>query len=139
MNDPSIKLSANSSSLLWRPFGLYKFVGNHSPSSTSRQGVIYAHVDLAVLRSSDCILTFVPCSVCCEAGTGSERGFPLCADLIVTVLFLEGISGASYYEGSFSNIRRAADGSYVAVSSRGNFFLTWSPGQSNWQPHNRPQ
>ena len=72
-------------------------------------------------------------------GQGSERGSSLCADLIVTVLLLEGISGASYYEGSFSNIRRAADGSYVAVSSRGNFFLTWSPGQSNWQPHNRPQ
>jgi len=50
-----------------------------------------------------------------------------------------GISGASYYEGTFSNIKRATDGSYVAVSSRGNFFLTWSPGEVNWTPHNRPQ
>lgn len=40
-----------------------------------------------------------------------------------------GISGASYYEGSFSNIARSPSGDYVAVSSRGNFFMTWTPGQ----------
>eukprot|EP00798_Chlamydomonas_sp_ICE-L_P008833 gene8833-90_t len=49
-----------------------------------------------------------------------------------------GISGASYYEGSFSNIARNQDGEYVAVSSRGNFYMTWAPGQSYWLPHNRP-
>lgn len=49
-----------------------------------------------------------------------------------------GISGASYYEGSFSNIARSPTGDYVAVSSRGNFFMTWTPGQEYWQPHNRP-
>eukprot|EP00270_Netrium_digitus_P004294 TRINITY_DN152_c0_g1_i1.p1 TRINITY_DN152_c0_g1~~TRINITY_DN152_c0_g1_i1.p1 ORF type:complete len:441 (+),score=68.65 TRINITY_DN152_c0_g1_i1:60-1325(+) len=48
-----------------------------------------------------------------------------------------GISGASYYTGTFSNVNRSDSGDYVAVSSRGNFFLTWEPGQSFWQPHNR--
>lgn len=49
-----------------------------------------------------------------------------------------GISGASYYEGYFSQVNRADNGKYVAVSSRGNFFMTWEPGQTYWQPHNRP-
>ena len=35
-------------------------------------------------------------------------------------------------------MQRGPKGDYVAVSSRGNFFLTWSPGETYWQPHNRP-
>lgn len=49
-----------------------------------------------------------------------------------------GISGASYYEGSFANIVRSKEGNYVGVSSRGNFYMTWSPGDAAWKPHNRP-
>lgn len=48
-----------------------------------------------------------------------------------------GISGASYYTGTFSTVNRSPQGNYVAVSSRGNFYLTWEPGQPYWQPHNR--
>jgi photosystem II stability/assembly factor-like uncharacterized protein len=48
-----------------------------------------------------------------------------------------GIQGASYYTGTFSTVRRNGDGSYVGVSSRGNFYMTWEPGQAYWQPHNR--
>ncbi|KAH7427284.1 hypothetical protein KP509_10G037400 [Ceratopteris richardii] len=48
-----------------------------------------------------------------------------------------GVSGASYYTGTFNTINRSETGDYVAVSSRGNFYLTWEPGQSYWQPHNR--
>ena len=46
-------------------------------------------------------------------------------------------SGASYYTGSFSKVARNDRGEYIGLSSRGNFYMTWEPGQSYWQPHNR--
>ena len=48
-----------------------------------------------------------------------------------------GIQGASYYTGTFSSVQRKQDGTYVGLSSRGNFYMTWEPGQTYWQPHNR--
>ena len=48
-----------------------------------------------------------------------------------------GVQGASYYTGTLSTIARNDDGDYIGLSSRGNFYMTWSPGQAYWQPHNR--
>jgi len=48
-----------------------------------------------------------------------------------------GVSGASYFSGNIINQVRDDSGAYLAVSGRGNFFLTWEPGQDFWVPHNR--
>lgn len=39
--------------------------------------------------------------------------------------------------GVVRNMNRGADGSYAAVSSRGNFYSLWEPGELEWQPFNR--
>lgn len=48
-----------------------------------------------------------------------------------------GISGASYFTGSIIGVIRDNSGSYLAISRRGNFFLTWKPGQEFWIPRAR--
>jgi len=39
--------------------------------------------------------------------------------------------------GAVRELRRSAEGDYVSVSSLGNFFSTWDPGQPRWQVHQR--
>jgi photosystem II stability/assembly factor-like uncharacterized protein len=39
--------------------------------------------------------------------------------------------------GAVRDLRRSGDGSYVSVSSLGNFYATWKPGQEIWQVHQR--
>jgi photosystem II stability/assembly factor-like uncharacterized protein len=48
-----------------------------------------------------------------------------------------GTSGASFFTGKIANQIRDNSGNYLAIGSRGNLFLTWSPGQDYWIPHNR--
>ena len=39
--------------------------------------------------------------------------------------------------GAVRDLRRSGDGSYVSVSSLGNFYATWEPGDAVWQVHQR--
>ena len=39
--------------------------------------------------------------------------------------------------GAVRDLRRSDDGSYVSVSSLGNFYATWGPGDAVWQVHQR--
>jgi photosystem II stability/assembly factor-like uncharacterized protein len=39
--------------------------------------------------------------------------------------------------GAVRDIRRSPEGRYVSVSSLGNFFATWNPGEGVWTPHQR--
>ena len=39
--------------------------------------------------------------------------------------------------GAVRDLRRGDDGQYVSVSGLGNFFATWTPGESAWTPHQR--
>jgi photosystem II stability/assembly factor-like uncharacterized protein len=39
--------------------------------------------------------------------------------------------------GAVRDLRRSPEGDYVSVSSLGNFFATWEPGQSAWAVHQR--
>jgi photosystem II stability/assembly factor-like uncharacterized protein len=48
-----------------------------------------------------------------------------------------GTSGASFFSGKIANQIRDDKGNYLAIGSRGNLFLTWSPGNDYWIPHNR--
>ncbi|CAE7505560.1 hcf136 [Symbiodinium natans] len=48
-----------------------------------------------------------------------------------------GVSGGSYFTGSVKSIKRNSKGEYLAIAQRGNFYLSFVPGDTRWVPHNR--
>jgi len=61
----------------------------------------------------------------------------------VGAIYRTGDAGASWEAlvgdaaGAIRDLRRSPDGSYVSVSSLGNFYATWEPGQAAWGVHQR--
>ena len=76
------------------------------------------------------------------AVTATGRGS---AELATTVgaIYLTNDAGITWQAevsdaaGAVRDLRRSSEGHYVSVSSLGNFFATWEPGQAVWQPHQR--
>lgn len=70
---------------------------------------------------------------------------PKSAELATNVgaVYRTGDAGSSWQAlvgdaaGAIRDLRRSPEGDYVSVSSLGNFFATWEPGQSAWQVHQR--
>jgi photosystem II stability/assembly factor-like uncharacterized protein len=124
---PTILLHSNDSGTTWKYIPLSSKLpgtpikviakGNGRAEMITDQGAIYTSTDV---------------------GKTWQAALQETVDATLNRTVSSGISGASYFEGFFSNVSRSDNGRYVAVSSRGNFFMTWTPGDNNWTPHNRP-
>jgi len=123
---PSVLLHTTDSGKSWEriplspklpgePSGIYA-LGNSKAEMTTTTGAIYSTTN---------------------AGRNWKAEVKESIDATLNRVSSSGVSGASYYSGNVGNIKRASDGSYLSVASRGNFYLTWKPGDDFWLPHNR--